>query len=136
MGRDVYEGHETTREQALRVKSDIRSDWLVLKHEINVESANEFTHYLACQREDDVVSAFVVLVEYDADANGRPITLYKWLSESEGPFAYGASRELIAMLTPIDDSMEMWKFQFGRECAQRWRGKCAGVRHPVTEQTH
>ena len=129
MGRDIYDGHERIHEQALRVTSDIRSDWHILKHEISVESADEFTHYLAFRKEGGVVSAFVVLVEYDADADGKPITLYKWLHESEGPFAHGASRELVALLTPIDDSKEIWKRQYARECAQEWREKWAGVSH-------
>ena len=135
MGWDGYQGHEGMLDQHRRIASGLNSDWDLLKIESNRESDSDFTHYLAYRKEDGVVSAFVVLVEHTSDADGD-WTMYKWLHEMEGPFAHGASRELIAMLTPIDDSKEMWKFQFGRECAQKWRETCAGVRHPITEQTH
>jgi len=135
MGWDGHKGHESVHDQARRISSELNSDWELLKHEIYVESANEFTHYLAFRNAEGIVSAFVVLVEQTSDSDGQ-WTYYKWLHEMEGPFAHGASRELIAMLTPIDESQELWKHEYARECAANWRQTCAGVRHPITGQTH
>ena len=116
MGWDGYKGNHSAHQQAKRIHSELNSDWESLKHEIKVESANEFTHYLAVRDNKEAVTAFVVLVETDDEW-----TRYKWLHEVEHPYAYGASKKLISLLTPTDS-----------ENAHQWRETCAGVRHPIT----
>lgn len=121
MGWDGVFAQHDKNEQKDYIANDMASNLEVLRHEVIEESFNEFTHYVAVKHtEKGEVFGLVVLAHHNPH-DGKLMTHYKWMDETVGPFAYGASKKLISLLTPTDS-----------ENANEWRETCAGVRHPIT----
>lgn len=97
----------------------------IKKTELVVHNGRETTVYMAVEGKEGHVFGLVILMDVFHDERGKGFR-YKEMSEHMGPFYFGASTELIGMLSPTENAT-----------AVKWRKSCVtGESQFNMERTH